>query len=199
VAFDVIVLAGGHGSRAGGPGKPAQRVGDRTLLGWAVDAAVRAGAGQVIVAGPRRPDYGPLAAPPRGLRFVREEPPGAGPVPAVRAALACPSAAAVALLAADLPFLRARHLRALLAAAAGEAGAVLLDDGGHPQWLAGCWQAGTLRQALQGYRGESLRGLLRPLGPALLRYPLAPGEPPPWLDCDTAADLAHARRLHGPD
>ena len=73
---------------------------------------------------------------------------------------------------------------------------------------------------MQAYSGNSLHGLLRPLEPALLtpalltpaqldpaqltpaqldpaqrRYDLARGEPPPWLDCDTADDLTRARRL----
>ena len=32
-----------------------------------------------------------------------------------------------------------------------------------------------------------------PLEPAYLRIEPAGGEPPPWLDCDTGADLARAR------
>ena len=48
------------------------------------------------------------------------------------------------MLAADLPFLRAAHLRALLAATEADRGAVLVDDGGYPQWLAGCWPERTL-------------------------------------------------------
>ncbi len=143
--------------------------------------------------------------------FVREEPPGAGPVPALRRGLAEVSAPAVVLLAADLPFLRARHLRCLLtslpagsAQRAGLSGArsgvVMVDDTGRPQWLAGCWRTAVLRPATEAYRGASLGGLLGPLKPALpdpglLGYDLAAAEPPPWLDCDTADDLALARHL----
>jgi molybdopterin-guanine dinucleotide biosynthesis protein A len=127
--------------------------------------------------------------------FVREDPPGAGPVPALRRGLAEISAPWVALLAADLPFLRARHLRALLAAAGAGAGAILLDDTGQPQWLAGCWQADALAAAAGAYDGSSLRGLLGPLRPVRLRLRLAAGEPPPWLDCDTPADVRRAREL----
>ena len=100
----------------------------------------------------------------------------------------------VAVLAADLPFLRAAHLRALLAASAGQDGAVLTDDGGRPQWLAGCWRAAALRRAVAGYRGASLHGLLSPLRPVSVRIEPGPGEPPPWLDCDTEADLRRARQ-----
>ncbi len=53
------------------------------------------------------------------LRAVREDPPGSGPVPALRRGLAEVAAPWVFLLAADLPFIRAGHLGSLLAAASG--------------------------------------------------------------------------------
>ena len=99
----------------------------------------------------------------------------------------------MAVLAADLPFLRAAHVRALLAATGGDRGAVLVDDEGYPQWLAGCWPERTLSAAAAGYTGSSLRGLMAPLSPAQVVIEPVPGEPPPWLDCDTEADLARAR------
>ena len=156
------------------------------------------------------PQGGPGSGEPSDPRVVREEPPGAGPVPALRRGLAELTAlpgdagdgddsdtgdtAWVAVLAADLPFLRAAHLRALLAASAGQDGAVLTDDGGRPQWLAGCWRVAALRRAVVGYRGASLHGLLSPLHPVSVRIEPGPGEPPPWLDCDTEADLRRARQ-----
>jgi hypothetical protein len=70
---------------------------------------------------------------------------------------------------------------------------VLLDASGRPQWLAGCWRAAVLRAALGAYAGSSLRGVLGPLEPMLLPDETAAGEPPPWLDCDTAEDLRAAR------
>jgi molybdopterin-guanine dinucleotide biosynthesis protein A len=184
------VLAGGRAARLGGVDKPALRVGKRSLLGSVAAAARGAGAGLVVVVGPARQD---LAAELGELRIVREEPPGAGPVPAVRRGLAEARLPWVALLAADLPFLRSEHLLSLLAAVRAEdaAGAVLADDTGHPQWLVGCWRTPLLREAIGGYSGGSLHGLLRPLRPAVL----APdrGGPPPWLDCDTPEDVQTAR------
>ncbi len=209
VPFGIIILAGGRATRLGGGDKPGLVVGGRTLLAAVVAAGTEADARRVVVVGPDRPDIaddGGAAA----VRFVREEPPGSGPVPALRRGLAelvlrrgldgpggqgAGGEPWVAVLAADLPFLRAAHLRTLLAAAAGRDGAVLADDGGRLQWLAGCWRTGALRRAAAGYPGSSLHGLLAPLRPVSVSLPPGPGEPPPWLDCDTEQDLRRARDL----
>ena len=208
--FGMIILAGGRATRLGGADKPGLTVGGRTLLDAVLAAGAEAGARQAVIVGPSRPGAGRLMGGPP-VRFVREEPPGAGPVPALRRGLdelghpadpGGPAAAPwLAVLAADLPFLRAEHLRALLAAAAGRdgaghEGAVLTDDVGRAQWLAGCWRTEALRRAAGGYSGASLRGLLAPLRPAGVRITPGPGEPPPWLDCDTEADLRRARDWH---
>ena len=191
------MLAGGRASRLGGADKPAFVVGDRSLLASVVLAAAAAGAGLVVVVGPPRPGL-VLAA--GQLRVVQEEPPGSGPVPALRRGLSDVAAPWVFVLAADLPFIRAGHLGSLLAAAAEArpaAGAVLADDDGRPQWLAGCWPTETLRAASRGYQGDSLRGLLGPLSPVMLGpSPGQPG-PPPWLDCDTEDDVRRARAWSG--
>jgi molybdopterin-guanine dinucleotide biosynthesis protein A len=188
---DAIVLAGGRGSRLGGVDKPALRVGERSLIASVVAAAAAAGAGRVVVVGPQRPG---LSLDAGELRVVREDPPGGGPVPALRRGLAEVTAPWLFLLAADLPFLRGSHLGSLRAAAqtAGRA-AALSDETGQPQWLLGCWPAAELREAIGGYQGGSLRGLLGPLDPVLLAA--APGrpDPPPWLDCDTPEDVRTAR------
>jgi molybdopterin-guanine dinucleotide biosynthesis protein A len=186
--FGIIILAGGRGRRLGGQDKPGLVVGQRTLLGSVVAAGTAAGARQVIVVGPERPGLD-------GVSFVSEQPPGAGPVPALRRGLAEASPPWVAVLAADLPFLREAHIGTLAAAAAGHHGAILVDGAGRPQWLAGCWRTRILRQAATGYRGSSLRGLLAPLAPVQVSLAPAPGEPPPWLDCDTPGDLRRAREL----
>ena len=153
-----------------GADKPGLLVGRATLLGSVVAAARSAGAAQVIVVGPDR--AGACGAGRGGpLRRVQEDPPAAGPVPALRRGLAEVTAPVVALLAADLPFLQAAHLRALRAALAGGArpavpGALLLDDAGRPQWLASCWDTAALRRMAGSYRGSSLRGMLgRPARP----------------------------------
>ncbi|HUY50533.1 MAG TPA: NTP transferase domain-containing protein [Streptosporangiaceae bacterium] len=220
--FDAIVLAGGHASRLGGVDKPGLVVGARTLLASVVSAATAAGAGRVVVVGPQRPGTerlgterpgterpgeqaaeGHVPGPGGAVRYVREEPPGAGPVAALSRGLADVSAPVVAVLAADLPFLRAAHLGLLLSALDARvgrpgpqprgAGVVLVDDRGRAQWLTSCWRTAVLAGAAGDYRGNSLHGLLGPLDPAGVRYALAADEPPPWLDCDTAEDLRRAR------
>ncbi|TLW94952.1 molybdenum cofactor guanylyltransferase [Saccharomonospora piscinae] len=74
-----VVLAGGAARRLGGIDKPSLRVEGVPLLVTAT-TALRA-AEPVIVVGPRRPL-------PADVRWVREEPPGSGPVAALAAALA---------------------------------------------------------------------------------------------------------------
>ena len=184
--FGIIVLAGGRGTRLGGRDKPGLVVAGRTLIGAVVAAGTGAGAGQIVVVGPERAGLD-------GVSFVCEDPPGAGPVPALRRGLAEAWPPWVAVLASDLPFLRPGHLQALRRAAAGHHGAVYADDAGRPQWLAGCWRTEILRRAAAGYQGTSLGGLVGPLEPVLVRLTPAPGEPPPWLDCDTPEDLDRAR------
>lgn len=193
--FDAVVLAGGRARRMAGRDKPGVAVGGRPLIERVAAAAGEAE--RLIVAGP------PRAGLP-GALVVREDPPGAGPVPAMAAALPEVRAPWVALLAGDLPFLTAADLGALddaLRGASGAAGAVLVDDGGREQWLISLWETARLREALEAYSGASLGGLLGPLEP--LRVAVGgsrgrpSGRPAPWLDCDTAEDLAAARAAAG--
>ena len=190
-----MLLAGGRASRLGGADKPAITIAGRTLLARVAAAAADAGAGRVVVVGPARAGLSGIPA-----EFTTEEPPGAGPVPALRAGLGRVAEPWLLLLAADLPFLTGPHLRALCAAAQdAQAGALLTDGDGRPQWLVSCWRTDRVRSALAGYRDASLGGLLGPLRPASVTPGRVPGEPPPWLDCDTSEDLAAAIALAGHD
>jgi molybdenum cofactor guanylyltransferase len=213
--FDTVLLAGGAASRMGGADKPSLPVGGVAMLVSVATAAADAGTERIIVVGPVRTGAvqvglgalaGRLAG---GLVVVQEAPPGGGPVPALRRGLAEVTMPWVALLAADLPFLRGQQLSALLAAGSADGGAdrgvapdryagaaggaVLADAGERPQWLAGVWRARGLTDALASYPGDTLRGLLAPLRPILLRCPAAGSGRAPWFDCDTPQDLAAAR------
>ncbi|WP_017587024.1 molybdenum cofactor guanylyltransferase [Nocardiopsis ganjiahuensis] len=186
--LDAVVLAGGSATRMGGADKPGLTVAGRTLLERVVHAVLaHTPEADVTVVGPRR-DH-PHA------RYVREDPPGGGPVPALRAGLPHVRAPWVALLAADLPHLDPEHVRALLAAAGGggdgaeSAGAVLVDASGREQWLTGVWRTDTLRGALAAYEGRSLYRLLGPLNPVHVPLTGVPGD----FDVDTPEALERVR------
>ncbi|WP_344731684.1 molybdenum cofactor guanylyltransferase, partial [Spinactinospora alkalitolerans] len=180
-AFDAVILAGGAGRRLGGADKPALEVAGATLLERV--AAAASGADSTVVVGPRRPS--PAA------RYVSEDPPRSGPVPALRAGLAEVDAPWFALLAGDLPFLEPAHVTLLRSSAMGHCGALLVDAEGRPQWLIGVWHTATVRAALTDYAGHSVRGLLGPLDPNRI----VPGEAGDMtaFDCDTPEALAEAR------
>ncbi|QVQ53014.1 molybdenum cofactor guanylyltransferase [Spiractinospora alimapuensis] len=177
--YDAVILAGGRARRMDHADKPGARVGDRSLLERVADAV--SDAEHLVVVGPPRPS--PAA------RYVREDPPGSGPVSALRVGLAEVRAPAVALLAADMPFLAQTHLRPLWDALASRDGAVLGDASAHPQWLAGVWRTDSLRSALRHYTGGSLRGVLSGLD-----FALVTDGGHAAFDCDTPEDLAEARR-----
>jgi molybdopterin-guanine dinucleotide biosynthesis protein A len=184
--YTALVLAGGRGARLGGQAKPQLEVGGRTMLATVL-AAVADAAAHVVV--------GPPQPVPHGVVVVREHPPGGGPVAALRAGLPEVGTDVVAVLAGDLPFLTAHLVAQLRDALAGD-GVLVVDDGGRDQYLLGMWRTAALRGALPADGGPtSLRRVLAPLRVQRLRPALVAGEPPPWLDCDTPADLARARQL----
>ncbi|MGY1753121.1 molybdenum cofactor guanylyltransferase [Blastococcus sp. SYSU D01042] len=190
--YAAVVLAGGRAERLGGQAKPQLEVGGRTLLAAVLDAV--AGAERRVVVGPPQPV-------PADVVVVREDPPGGGPVAALRAGLAEIGSPVVVLLAGDLPFLPAELVTELRAALTGD-GVLVVDDGGRDQYLLGAWRTDALRAVLAPAGGpSSLRGLLAGLAVDRLRPDVPPGTPPPWVDCDTPEDLARARavaaQLHG--
>jgi molybdopterin-guanine dinucleotide biosynthesis protein A len=210
--FDAVVLAGGRSKRMAGTDKPALLVGGIPMLVRVAQAVAStdAGPGGLIVVGPRRAGAvasglaAAAAGLERGLITVSESPAGGGPVAGLRCGLAEVRAPWLLLLAADLPFLTGPWLTWLLhrARAAGRTGAVPADRDGRAQWLASCWQAGPLREAVAAYGGDRLSEVLRPLRPAMLAAGSVTGSAEddaarqvPWLDCDTPAQLGAARAL----
>jgi molybdopterin-guanine dinucleotide biosynthesis protein A len=186
--YTAVVLAGGKAARLGGQAKPQLEVGGRTMLAAVLDAV--GDAESRVVVGP------PQAVPPDVLT-MREEPPRGGPVAAVRAGLAAVDTDVVAVLAGDLPFLTGGLVHELRERLTGD-GVLVVDDTGRDQYLLGVWRTATLRTALAGTSGPtSLRKVLAPLAVRRLRPEVPPGAPPPWLDCDTPADLARARAAAG--
>jgi molybdopterin-guanine dinucleotide biosynthesis protein A/nitroreductase len=182
--FDAVVLAGGSARRLGGVDKPGLDVGGRSLLDRVLTAA--SGAALRVVVGPPRPL-------PEDVVQVREDPPGGGPVPALRAGLSLVRSPWVVVLAADLPFLDAQLLDRLLTAAQRGSGALLVDDSGREQWLCGVWSTAALQQA--SWATPRVRDVLAALDP--VRVGAEGGDRAPWLDCDTPEDLERARRAAG--
>lgn len=186
--WTALVLAGGRGERMGGQAKPQLEVGGRTMLATVL-AAVADAAARVVV--------GPPQPVPDGVVVLREEPPGGGPVAALRAGLPEVGTEVVVLLAADLPFLTADLVTGLRSRLDAD-GVVVVDETGRDQHLLGAWRTAALRAALPGDGGpSSLRRVLAPLSVRRWRPDVAPGSPPPWADCDTPADLARARAVAG--
>jgi molybdopterin-guanine dinucleotide biosynthesis protein A len=186
--YTAVVLAGGRGARLGGVLKPQLEVGGRTMLAAVLEATADAAAR--VVVGPPQP------VPPEVV-LVREQPPGGGPVAALRAGLEAVGTDVVAALAGDLPFLTAELVGQLRERLTGD-GVLVVDDTGQDQLLLGLWRTEALRAALAGQPPRTpLRRVLAPLAVRRLRPVLPPGRPAPWTDCDTPAELARARAQAG--
>jgi molybdopterin-guanine dinucleotide biosynthesis protein A len=184
--YTAVVLAGGRAARLGGQAKPQLAVGGRSMLDTVL-AAVGDAAGRVVV--------GPPQPVPSGVVLVREHPPGGGPVSALRAGLDEVRTDVVAVLAGDLPFLTATLIEDLRRRLTGD-GVLVLDESGREQLLLGVWRTAPLRAAVTAVRGPtSMRKALAPLVVDRWRPEVPEGMPPPWLDCDTPADLARAREV----
>jgi molybdopterin-guanine dinucleotide biosynthesis protein A len=194
VSFDAVVLAGGAARRLGGADKPGLAVGGRSLLDRVLGAC--AGAGATVVVGPRRVTVRPVL-------WAREEPPGGGPLPALAAGLSVLASALrpsgpVVLLAADLPFLTAETVTALVREllATTVDGVLLTDPTGRDQPLAAAYQAESLRRelALLATEHGSLANLpLRFLTAELTLHRLPDPTGDASFDCDTWPDLTRAR------
>src|SRR5260370_30234998 len=108
--FEAVILAGGRAARLAFADKPALEVGGVPMLVSVARAAAEAGAQGIVVVGPDRAGavrdalVKLAAAMPGGLRVVREQPTGGGPVPALRRGLAEVTAPGLGLWAGDMAF-----------------------------------------------------------------------------------------------
>ena len=125
-SFCAVILAGGRAARLGGADKASMEVHGRTLLARALDAVVDAA--EVVVVGESVPTDRPVT-------FTLESPRYGGPAAALltgRDAL-LRRTPLLAVLAVDMPHLRADTFRRLLSASADRDGAVLTDPSGRRQ------------------------------------------------------------------
>lgn len=183
LVYDLVVVAGGSGSRLGGAVKAdltlgGQRLLDRTLAATA-DARARVLVGQGIEV-------------PDDVVVTLEDPPSGGPAAGTAAGLAAVADPApwTLLLAGDLVD-TAEGIRALVAAAAADPedadGICLSGHADHPQWLFGIHRSDALREAVAALgtvRDRSMKALLSPL-----RLQTLTVDPDAVADIDTPKDL----------
>ncbi|KGJ77504.1 hypothetical protein GY21_07705 [Cryobacterium roopkundense] len=162
---DLIVLAGGRGSRLGGAVKPAVEVAGRTLLSRVLDARdlVR----RVVIVGPEEARPAAGAA---DTLWALEDPPFGGPVAGIAAGLTALENDRpdwLLVLACDLPWAAdaARSLLATLADLPHAVQGIYLEDAnGQAQWLAGAYRTEALIEAMNSLesrvQGASMRQLL---------------------------------------
>jgi molybdopterin-guanine dinucleotide biosynthesis protein A len=178
--FDAIVLAGGSGSRLGGADKALIEVDGVTLLQRSLQAVTSAHS--VVVAGPERAGIG-------GVEWVQEDPPGAGPVHALAAALDRVEREVLIVLAVDHPFVT-EDLIARLVAAVERGDGAIVNGGGRDQYLVGAFRTSSFRRAIASLaetRGASAKSLLAPLKLVRITDERAA------VDCDTWAEIEEAR------
>jgi molybdopterin-guanine dinucleotide biosynthesis protein A len=197
VGTAVVVLAGGQSRRWAGRDKTAVLLGGIPVLEHVVRGlagAAGAGPGDVVVVAPTEHPARPRLA---GVRWVREEPPGGGPVAGLAAGIAVlvPAVTLVAVGAGDAPF--AGEAVPLLLGAVDQGvvdGAIGVDADGRDQPLLAVYRVAALRAALPASpAGTPLRDLVGRLH--LARVPVGPRAA---LDLDTPDDLAAAERLLSP-
>jgi molybdopterin-guanine dinucleotide biosynthesis protein A len=182
-----VVLCGGE-SRRFGSDKTRADLSGRTLLDHLLDDLPVDW--PVICVGPQRPTSRPV-------RWVREEPPGGGPVAALAAALPEVRSPTVVLLGGDMPYAGPAAVRLAWALAEGSDAdgsrlpeAVVARDGdGRVQPLLAAYRRDALDHALpEPAAGAALMRLLD-----ALRVETVLVTAPDSLDVDTASDLAQAR------
>ncbi|NAZ82954.1 NTP transferase domain-containing protein [Kineococcus sp. R8] len=201
----VLVLAGGGGTRfaARRPGS------DKLLAPVGATGSLATLLAALLATPPDPPEPGTgvrvvVVGPPRdlpaGVRQVREEPPGGGPLAGVAAGLALVDTDVVVLLGGDAPFAAGavpRLLAALRAAGPDVDAVVGVDPSGRRQPLLSAHRTAAARRALgalPAVAGAPLRALL---AGRVLAVEVSAEEA---LDVDTPEDLEAARavlRRHG--
>lgn len=175
------VLCGGA-SRRMGRDKALLPV-DGVAMAARVAAALRdGGCDEVVAIGG---DVDGLAA--LGLAVVPDEFPGEGPFGGLITALAaCPTAAAVVIVACDLPSLQAASVRALVAALPGHDVAVASVEAGRAQPVCAAWRPTALAVLRPAFvAGE--RRMMNAIG--LLSQVVVPVPPQELANVNTPGDL----------
>lgn len=192
-AYDVIVLAGGTSRRLGGVDKLGLTLAGRPLLDHVLLAC--RGASRVVAVGPPRPvladdEVGGRAS--DELVWCREDPPGGGPLAAVRAGAWHLVSPIVVVVGGDMPYVGPLIGRLVDAVAGGADAAACPDEAGRPLPLPTAFRHEVLAARLSETSDPSappgpLRRLLERVEATLVP---ANGED---ADVDTPEQLAAAR------
>jgi molybdopterin-guanine dinucleotide biosynthesis protein A len=186
VGVTAVVLCGGTGRRFGGD-KTRALIDGVPVLDHVVGQLPRSW--PVVCVGPERPTVAPVT-------WVREEPPGGGPVAALAAGLDGVSGPLVVVLGGDMPYAAPAATVLMTALLADPAVDAVLGRDPH----------GRTQPLLAAYRTEALRRAMphAPAGVALMRvvdalvHASLPTDSRAALDIDTPEDLRTARhRVEG--
>jgi molybdopterin-guanine dinucleotide biosynthesis protein A len=201
VVAAVLVLAGG-GSRRLGRDKLTVLLAGRTVLDHLLDGLARAAPDvPLVVVGPRRPTRTPV-------RWVREDPPGGGPVPALARGIAeidveidagidvdlADLDPIVCVVAGDQPFAAPAVpvLVTTLSRLPDVDAVVAMDGAGVDQPLLAGYRLAALRGALGPRPGGAMRAVLASLRVARVAVPAET-----ILDVDTEDDVTRATGIAG--
>lgn len=145
--LDVIIVAGGRGSRMEGRDKAQITVDGQRLVDTLLDeVSMLDGLMQVAVVSSRGLEVRP------GVKVVAEDPPFSGPVAAIAAgvhALAEEASARTAVLAVDAP--ESASLIPDLIDELGDADVAAVISDGHLQPLCAVWETASLHRVLDGF------------------------------------------------
>jgi molybdenum cofactor cytidylyltransferase len=179
----LVLLAGGHSVRFGGPKLIAPLGGKPLALHAAEMLSALPFAARYAVVGPAVPDLAAL-----GYNCVPLDPPGAPQARSLALGVAAAQAGgahAVLVALADMPLVPAKHIRALVSAFDGDRIATAADDVTMPPAVFGAGHFAALT-ALDGDRGGAAR---------LKDAPTVPLDPLLALDVDRPEDLSRAAGL----
>ena len=174
----VVVLAGGGSTRFGSD-KLAAPMGGTTVLDHLL-ASLPAD-WPVVVVGAERPTV-------RTVTWVREDPPGGGPLAGVEAGLAAAGTELLVVVAGDMPYAGAAVadlVGVLRAQPLGVAAVIAQDGSGHANPLLGVYRTAALRDRLPHPARDRPAKLLLALPHTLVQVAGRSGR-----DVDTPSDLA---------
>ena len=197
-SFDLVILAGGEGSRMGGCIKPLlTRPDGSTLLEASIKTLARPGDPVWVVAPAKQLEVLIASVAPASANNVRGvEDRGEGPGRAILTAAHRSQNRWLVIAGGDLLEPSSELLAIILAAAEGWEGAWIIDADGYPQTMMSVVDRGALLKQLEGKiltGNPSVRSLFAPLRMReLLMDTLKQEVRRGFVDIDTPAEAAHA-------